>query len=384
MKVFINYIRSDGIRGSFPAENVMVDDADPEIFHFTWTITGNVTVLKGKIRFLVCVRLTDETGKDRHHWNSEINEDLYVSEGLDCSDIVEEMQPDVLMTILSRLDSIEENGGSGGVDVTAEVGQTIIVKEVDASGKPTKWESAEYQPRTHWTETTEILPETTVECAEVDEDEDGVGDGLFMGVLPEDISLTPNADYSVVYNGSNYVCKAVLVSDDESSRIFSLGNIGPLGTGANTGEPFAVMLAYYPSEGYSENVIVTFDGSASVTLSITEVNYTPVPVQYVTNAFPYYIDVSTAEDGTMSIKETSMELYTIHASGRQMVARCETSADALKTYVMYYLDGVGVMNDLFIVEMMFHRIPMTKMVGHGYLSFKFANDGTVTISKSID
>lgn len=39
-------------------------------------------------------------------------------------------------------------GGTGGggtsIDVTAEVGQTIIVKEVDASGKPTMWESAEY------------------------------------------------------------------------------------------------------------------------------------------------------------------------------------------------------------------------------------------------
>lgn len=32
------------------------------------------------------------------------------------------------------------------IDVTAQVGQTIIVKEVDANGKPTKWESADYPP----------------------------------------------------------------------------------------------------------------------------------------------------------------------------------------------------------------------------------------------
>lgn len=34
-------------------------------------------------------------------------------------------------------------GGSANIDVTAQVGQTIIVKEVDASGKPTKWEAAD-------------------------------------------------------------------------------------------------------------------------------------------------------------------------------------------------------------------------------------------------
>jgi hypothetical protein len=37
-------------------------------------------------------------------------------------------------------------GGStaGGVDVTAEVGQTIVVKEVDENGKPTKWKAVDY------------------------------------------------------------------------------------------------------------------------------------------------------------------------------------------------------------------------------------------------
>ena len=44
------------------------------------------------------------------------------------------------------------SGGGAEIDVTATVGQTIIVKEVDENGKPTKWESAEYQPRTHWSE----------------------------------------------------------------------------------------------------------------------------------------------------------------------------------------------------------------------------------------
>lgn len=39
---------------------------------------------------------------------------------------------------------IPEGGGGADIDVVAEVGQTIIVKEVDENGKPTKWESADF------------------------------------------------------------------------------------------------------------------------------------------------------------------------------------------------------------------------------------------------
>lgn len=58
-------------------------------------------------------------------------------------------------TVVHKLDKKflpDDVGGGTSIDVTAEVGQTIIVKEVDANGKPTKWESADYQPRTHYEE----------------------------------------------------------------------------------------------------------------------------------------------------------------------------------------------------------------------------------------
>lgn len=36
------------------------------------------------------------------------------------------------------------SGGSASIDVTASVGQTIVVEEVDATGKPTKWKAADF------------------------------------------------------------------------------------------------------------------------------------------------------------------------------------------------------------------------------------------------
>lgn len=39
---------------------------------------------------------------------------------------------------------IPEGGGGANIDVVASVGQTIVVEEVDADGKPTKWKSADF------------------------------------------------------------------------------------------------------------------------------------------------------------------------------------------------------------------------------------------------
>lgn len=58
--------------------------------------------------------------------------------------------------------NVEVEGGAD-IDVTAAVGQTIIVKEVDANGKPTKWEGADYlEPLIGSTE--EITPAQAAEA----------------------------------------------------------------------------------------------------------------------------------------------------------------------------------------------------------------------------
>lgn len=229
------------------------------------------------------------------------------------------------------------NGGGGAdIDVTAEVGQTIIVKEVDASGKPTKWKAADYQPRTHWSEETVILPETTVECADMDLDDDGVGDGIFGGVLP-DMSLTPNAQYNVYYNGTKYSCPAILMQYDEEARAFALGNVGAITGEGNTGEPFILQIVYYPTEGYSQNLMMVLDGSTTVVLSIKEDNITPIPVQYVTNAFPYYIEVTGrgTENDPYVCNDTAAKVSAVFNSGRLMAIKAHFLSESIIT--IYHL-----------------------------------------------
>ena len=110
--------------------------------------------------------------------------------------------PDNIMAICFVVGDRGEPGGSGGsggsgggsVDVTAEVGQTIIVKAVDENGKPTEWEAVD---RTHWEEGSETV--------------------CFEGTVPApvkgkeySISIEPNlvmgVEYSVDVNGESYIC----------------------------------------------------------------------------------------------------------------------------------------------------------------------------------
>lgn len=108
MKIYINYVRSDRVVGMYWAQNVVVDDTDENIMHFTWTVSRNVTEVEGKLAFLVCVKNTDDAGDEVNHWNSELCEDMYVSEGLECEEIVLEPYPDVITQLLLRMDYVEE------------------------------------------------------------------------------------------------------------------------------------------------------------------------------------------------------------------------------------------------------------------------------------
>ena len=97
MKIYINYLRSDTYTGTYKAQNITVDETDDTIMHFTWTVSKNVSLIFGKIVFLVCVRKTDESGNEVNHWNSELCKDCYISEGLEVDgEELKELYPDII------------------------------------------------------------------------------------------------------------------------------------------------------------------------------------------------------------------------------------------------------------------------------------------------
>ena len=108
MKIYINYKCPGGNLGCYIVDSVTIDEADDTIMHFDWTISRNATLKDGNLSFLVCIKKIDvETGEEVNHWNSELNMEMYISKGLECNEIAEELYPDIITQLLLRMDSVE-------------------------------------------------------------------------------------------------------------------------------------------------------------------------------------------------------------------------------------------------------------------------------------
>lgn len=123
LAIYVNYMRKDQITGCYKATNVAVDETNSNIMHFDWTISRNVSQAKGELKFLVCIKKADEGGNEVNHWNSELNSEMYISEGLETAEAVVARYPDIIAqweaevqdvkdTLLAAKDAGEFNGGT--------------------------------------------------------------------------------------------------------------------------------------------------------------------------------------------------------------------------------------------------------------------------------
>lgn len=122
---------------------------------------------------------------------------------------------------------------------------------------PSDWNASEGEighilNRTHYTETIETdFPET-----EIPVDSSYVP---FMHKIP----VVGGYTYTVTWNGTVYESKALTIQGETA-----LGNMGTLGYGPDTGEPFIIMLTDEQGEDGSFGQIVCFDGSTVALMSI--------------------------------------------------------------------------------------------------------------------
>lgn len=134
MKVYVNYIRSDGYMDKKLCSTPVVDEANSEIMHFDWTISGNVTKMQGTLRFLVCIKKTDAAGNEENHWNSELNEDMYISEGLEPDGNILPEQKDIITDLLVRMEKAESVLDMSWVNATDEELERLENDKVNKSG----------------------------------------------------------------------------------------------------------------------------------------------------------------------------------------------------------------------------------------------------------
>lgn len=124
MKVYINYMRPDGEKGSYIATDISVDTTDENIMHFNWTVNKHVTMVNGYLKFLVCIKKVNSDGNEENHWNSELCDQMTISEGLECAESFDDDYPDLYTQLVNlieaKVDKVEGKDLSTNDYTTAE------------------------------------------------------------------------------------------------------------------------------------------------------------------------------------------------------------------------------------------------------------------------
>lgn len=154
MQIYINYMLPNKELGSYLAKNVKIDETDDTIMHFEWTITRAVTSYPGVINCLVCIKQVDSDGNEIYHWNSDLFQKLSISNGMECTEVIVETNPDIITQLLLRMNTVEDEshktsdrlGGLSFVNCTQEEydalespDQNTVYYAVDENGKVTQY-----------------------------------------------------------------------------------------------------------------------------------------------------------------------------------------------------------------------------------------------------
>ena len=94
MIVNINFVRPDKYEDTYVCNNVTVDSNDPNIMHFDWTISRNVTEVSGTLTFIVCVRKSYIDGETSQVWHSQKCDTCTILPGLKCDQVVIPSDPE--------------------------------------------------------------------------------------------------------------------------------------------------------------------------------------------------------------------------------------------------------------------------------------------------
>lgn len=173
----------------------MVEDltVDGDYVVFSWELSRKVTAYKGHISFVVCAVKSSTTGVIKNEWNTTLNKDCEVLEGLEVTEQIAQENPDIIEYILANL------GGS----VSAEEIATAV---------------EEYMAAHPFTETDPTVPDwakqpekPTYTASEVGADTAGTAESK---VSEHNVALDAHNDIRLLLQGLIERINALADSDD--------------------------------------------------------------------------------------------------------------------------------------------------------------------------
>ena len=263
----INYQNAQGGLDKYIVETVLETD-DDHVF-FTWLIQDSVTPKSGPIYFVVQAVKVTSNGNIEKKWSTTLNKIGQVLEGLEVDETIEQQNPDIIESILTRLDELEENGGG----------------TVDGDGG---WSSTQI----------DLFEAFTNVIAYTSPDANSIVSSLISS-LRSGSSDTPEGSFSIIYVLSNVTSS----SKDNSIK---------------SGEPYNTALTANP--GYElESVIVKMGGSdiTSTAYSDGEITISAVTGNIVITASAVQSSASgqLPQDGLVDYFDFRNKTYTAGIGG---------------------------------------------------------------------
>lgn len=108
LNIYINYMRKDRYIGCYKATDIAVDGVNSNIMHFNWKISRNVSEVVGEFKFLVCIKKSDAEGYEVNHWNSELNTEMYISQGLEAEESIFDAYPDIISQWEDEVNAVKQ------------------------------------------------------------------------------------------------------------------------------------------------------------------------------------------------------------------------------------------------------------------------------------
>ena len=140
----INYMNANGNGDVYAVTDKAVSGDN---ITFSWLVGRNALAYKGTVKFIVCLKKADAEGVVQQEFNTTLAQ-LNVLEGLETTEQIVQENPDVIETILQRLDDLEENGGSAGTP-----GQDGREIELQKSATAIQWR---YEGDETWTDLVQL------------------------------------------------------------------------------------------------------------------------------------------------------------------------------------------------------------------------------------
>lgn len=107
----INFQNASGGLDKYVVDDV--EEADDGYITFSWVIQDGVTPQIGQISFVVQAVKATADGTVEKKWSTTLNKIGQVLEGLEVDETIEQQNPDIIESILTRLDELEKYGGGG-------------------------------------------------------------------------------------------------------------------------------------------------------------------------------------------------------------------------------------------------------------------------------